>query len=123
MNNIEFVNKCKWLVNEVPNYYYSGTDWLNYDKANGKFKMDCVLAIKGILWGFSANKNRSRGGAIYKSNGVADFTCNGALDYCNDVSTNFNNLGGMCYVLYGLISYLINIWYLVPMFQCNCSEN
>lgn len=92
MNNIEFVNKCKWLVNEVPNYYYSGTDWLNYDKTNGKFKMDCVLAIKGILWGFSANKNRSRGGAIYKSNGVADFTCNGALDYCNDVSTNFNNL-------------------------------
>lgn len=92
MNNIEFVNKCKWLVNEVPNYYYSGTDWLNYDKTNGKFKMDCVLAIKGILWGFSANKNRSRGGAIYKSNGVADFTCNGALDYCDDVSTNFNNL-------------------------------
>lgn len=88
----EFIKKCKWLVNDVPNYYYSGKEWLDYNKSNGKFRMDCVLSVKGILWGFSANKNKSRGGAVYCSNGVKDFSCNGALTYCNDVSTNFSNL-------------------------------
>lgn len=88
----QFVDKFKWLVNDVPNEYYSGSQWLTYDKATGKFRMDCVLSVKGILWGFSADKNKTRGGAVYKANGVADFTCDGALNYCTDVSTNFNNL-------------------------------
>lgn len=88
----EFISKLKWLVEKVPNYYYSGKEWLDYNKSNGKFRMDCVLSVKGILWGFNANKNKSRGGAVYCSNGVNDFSCNGALTYCNDVSTNFNNL-------------------------------
>lgn len=88
----QFIDKLKWLVNDVSNYYYSGKLWLDYNKDNKKFRMDCVLSVKGILWGFSANKNKDRGGAIYKSNGVADFSCNGALDYCTDVSTNFEHL-------------------------------
>ena len=92
MTSKQFIEKLKWLVNSVPNYYYSGKLWLDYDKKYGKFRMDCVLSVKGILWGFSANKNKDRGGAIYKSNGVADFSCNGALSYCTDVSTNFAHL-------------------------------
>lgn len=88
----QFIDKLKWLVNDVPNFYYSGKQWLDYDKSVGKFRMDCVLSVKGILWGFSANKNKDRGGAIYKSNGVADFSCNGALSYCDNVSTNFEHL-------------------------------
>lgn len=88
----QFIEKLKWLVNSVPNEYYSGSEWLTYDKSTGKWRMDCVLSVKGILWGFSADKNKARGGAIYKSNGVADFTCNGALNYCTDVSKDFNNL-------------------------------
>ena len=88
----EFINKLKWLVNDVPNKYYSGKLWLTYDKSDNKFRMDCVLSVKGILWGFSANKNDYRGGAKYCSNGVPDFTCNGALNYCSDVSTKFDNL-------------------------------
>ena len=29
---------------------------------------------------------------MFPANGVADFTCNGGLDYCTDVSTKFDNL-------------------------------
>lgn len=92
MTSQQFVDKFKWLVNSVPNEYYSGSQWLTYDKATGKWRMDCVLSVKGILWGFSADKNKTRGGAVYKANGVPDFTCNGALNYCSDVSKDFNNL-------------------------------
>lgn len=88
----QFIKKLKWLVNDVPNYYYSGKLWLDYNKDNSKFRMDCVLSVKGILWNFTADKNKNRGGAVYCSNGVKDFTCNGALDLCSDVSTDFAHL-------------------------------
>ena len=101
----QFVERFKWLVNDVPNKYYSGKLWLDYDKSDGKFRMDCVLSVKGIFWGFTANKNKDRGGAVYKSNGVGDFSCNGALDYCSDVSTNFKHLvAGEYLCMKGLIS-------------------
>jgi hypothetical protein len=89
----EFINKLKWLVNDVPNYYYSASGtWCNYNRSNDKFMMDCVVSIKGLLWGFKADKNKPHGGGIYGSNGVADFTPDGGLNYCSNVSTNFNNL-------------------------------
>ena len=89
----EFISKLKWLVNDVPNYYHceAGT-WCNYNTSNNKFMMDCVVSIKGLLWGFSANKNKSHGGGIYGSNGVPDFTPDGGLNYCTDVSNDFSNL-------------------------------
>ena len=89
--NNEFIKRLKWLVNVVPNIYYSGKDWSKLNK-NGKWQFDCVVSIKSILWGFSANKDLFRGGTIYKSNGVADFSCNGALNYCTGVSRDFTNL-------------------------------
>lgn len=89
----QFIDKLKWLVNDVRNKYYSGTLWLTFDKSDSKFRMDCVLSVKGILWGFSANKNLYRGGAIYKSNGVADFTCNGGLtEHCTGISQDFSKI-------------------------------
>ena len=87
----EFIKKLKWLVKDVPNIYYSGKDWSRLNK-NGQWQFDCVVSIKSILWGFKADKNLARGGTIYKSNGVADFTCNGGLDYCTNVNKNFHNL-------------------------------
>lgn len=87
----EFIDKLKWLVEKVPNVYYSGSNWSKLN-SSGKWQFDCVVSIKSILWGFKAEKNSFRGGTIYKSNGVADFTCNGGLDYCTDVSTRFDNL-------------------------------
>lgn len=89
----EFIEKLKWLVNDVPNYYHSENDtWCNYNWNNNKFMMDCVVSIKGLLWGFKADKNKPHGGGIYKSNGVADFTPDGGLNYSTDVSNNFSKL-------------------------------
>ncbi len=87
----EFIKKLKWLVNDVPNVYYSGSNWSKLN-SKGQWQFDCVLSVKSILWGFKADKNLFRGGTVYKSNGVPDFTCNGALNYCTDVSTKFDNL-------------------------------
>lgn len=86
-----FIAKLKWLVNELPNTYHSenGT-WCTLH--NGKWWMDCVVSIKGLLWGFKGDTTKSRGGATYLSNGVSDFTANGGIEYCSDASQDFNNL-------------------------------
>ena len=89
--NDEFIKKLRWLTNKVPNVYYSGKNWSKLN-SNGKWQFDCVVSIKSILWGFKADKKLLRGGTVYKSNGVADFTCNGALNYCTGVSRDFTNL-------------------------------
>lgn len=87
----EFIKKLKWLTNDVPNVYYSGKNWSKLN-SNGKWQFDCVVSIKSILWGFKADKKLSRGGTVYKSNGVADFTCNGGLNYCKNVSRDFTKI-------------------------------
>lgn len=87
----EFIKKLKWLVNDVPNVYYSGKNWSKLN-SKGKWQFDCVLSVKCILWGFKADKKAFRGGTVYESNGVADFSCNGGLDHCTDVSTDFKHL-------------------------------
>lgn len=86
----EFIKKLKWLANDVLTKYHSGKGWSELH--DGKWWFDCVVSVKCILWGFKANKNLLRGGTIYRSNGVPDFTCNGALNYCAKVSQNFKNL-------------------------------
>ena len=91
MTSKEFINKLKWLTNDVENVYYSGPNWSKLNNA-GKWQFDCVVSIKSILWGFSADRRKTRGGTIYESNGVADFTCNGALNYCSKVSKDFTKL-------------------------------
>ena len=86
----EFIKKLKWFTT-LPNVYYSGKYWSQLND-KGQWRNDCVLSVKSLLWGFSADKNKFRGGTVYKSNGVVDFSCNGALSYCTDVSTNFSHL-------------------------------
>ncbi len=86
----QFIDKLKWLVNDVPNVYHSGTGWSELH--DGKYWFDCVVSIKSILWNFTADRSKKKGGTVYKSNGVADFTCNGALNYCTNVSKDFTKL-------------------------------
>ena len=86
----QFIDKLKWLVNDVPNVYHSGTGWSTLK--NGKWQFDCVVSVKCILWGFRADKNAFRGGTVYKSNGVPDFPCNAVYEVCTDVGTKFDNL-------------------------------
>lgn len=90
MTSKQFIDKLKWLTT-IPNVYYSGSNWSKLN-SKGQWQFDCVVSVKSILWGFKGDKNLYRGGTIYCSNGVPDFTCDGALNYCSDVGTNFNNL-------------------------------
>lgn len=58
------------------------------------FGFDCVCLIKGILWGWNGNKNKTYGGATYASNGVADVNADTMITstYCYDISTDFTNI-------------------------------
>ena len=98
----KFIKKLKWLVNDVPNVYHSenGT-WCTLH--NGKVWLDCVVSIKGLLWGFKNDYSiNNRGGAIYGSNGVRDFGANAGINYCTDVSQDFSNLtAGEYLCMYG----------------------
>lgn len=86
----EFIDILKHIASLPTTYYSGGNDW---SKWNGKsWNFDCVVSIKSVLWGWDENKRKAHGGATYKSNGVPDFTCNGGLDYCTDVSRDFSNL-------------------------------
>jgi len=86
----EFTDKLRHL-NTIPNIYYSGGNgWSSWNGSAWQF--DCVVSIKSILWGWHEDKNAPHGGAIYKSNGVPDFTTDGGLDYCYDVSDDFSTL-------------------------------
>lgn len=88
----QFIDRLRWLVNDVPNVYHSGKGWSERN-SKGQVQFDCVVSVKCILWNFRNDyKINKRGGTIYCSNGVPDFTCNGALNYCSDVSTRFDNL-------------------------------
>ena len=88
----QFIDRLKWLVNDVPNVYYSGKNWSKRN-SKGQVQFDCVLSVKCILWNFRNNyKINDRGGTIYKSNGVPDFPCNAVYEICTDVGTKFDNL-------------------------------
>lgn len=56
------------------------------------FGFDCVCLIKGILWGWSGNKNATYGGAVYASNGVPDLGADTIINVCTDVSTDFSKV-------------------------------
>lgn len=88
--NKVFIDKLKHIAT-LPTVYYSGGNlWSSWSGTRWRF--DCVVSIKSVLWGWCENKNAPHGGAIYCSNGVKDFTTNGGLDYCSGVSRDFSNL-------------------------------
>ena len=88
MNN---TNKNRYCNNHSYNKQSSRTNKIksvSYDT----FGFDCVCLIKGILWGWNGQTNKTYGGAVYASNGVPDVNADGIMRYCSDVSTNFNNI-------------------------------
>lgn len=56
------------------------------------FFFDCVGLIKCILWGWCGDSSKSRGGAIYASNGVPDTSADGMIASCSGVSTDFSDI-------------------------------
>lgn len=91
MNNLQFVEKLKYVAS-LPTTYYSvsGGAWAKWNGSSWNF--DCVILIKAILWGWNGNKSHSHGGAIYGSNGVYDDNTEGLIARCKNVSSDFTNI-------------------------------
>ena len=117
MNNLEFVEKLKNIVDNYETLYVMGCFGAPMDAANKKrytsnhsynktatrtnmiqkassntFGFDCVGLIKGVLWGWTGNVNGIYGGAKYASNGVPDINADTMIKRCSNVSTNFTNI-------------------------------
>lgn len=88
--NKEFIDKLRHIASLPTVYYSGGNQWSTWNGSRWQF--DCNVSIKSVLWGWNENKSVIHGGAVYKANGVPDFTCNEGLNYCSDVSQNFSNL-------------------------------
>ena len=55
------------------------------------FGFDCVCLFKGIVWGWSGNKNHVYGGASYQS-GMPDITIKSIANGCKNVSSDFSKV-------------------------------
>lgn len=53
---------------------------------------DCVNLIKGILWGWTGDVSKEKGGAKYAANGVPDTNADGMIQRCLDVSEDFEGI-------------------------------
>jgi hypothetical protein len=117
MKNIDFVNKLKDIANNYDTLYVRGCFGAPMTAANKKrytsnhtynknskrtaminaatastFGFDCVCLIKGVLWGWNGNKNRTYGGAVYGSNNVPDINADQMIEVCSNVSTDFSKI-------------------------------
>lgn len=82
-------NKAK----QYPNMYNAAKKAeLKRAGRQGYFGFDCVNLIKGILWGWSGNRNETWGGAKYASNGVLDISADGMINKCIGVTSNFSKI-------------------------------
>ena len=84
-------NKKRYTSNNDYNKKPERTAMINAATAD-TFGFDCVCLIKGILWGWCADKNRVYGGATYKSNGVPDIGADTMITVCKDLSTDFSKI-------------------------------
>lgn len=117
MNTEQFINKLKKAANSKTLYVYgcfgspmNATNKKRYSNnyaynklpnrtakinaaSSDTFGFDCVNLIKGILWGWDGDINKTYGGAVYGSGGVPDTNANGMFqDYCYDKSNDFSNV-------------------------------
>lgn len=74
--------------------FYTAAKKAELKKLVGKnyFGFDCVNLLKGILWGWNGNKNKSHGGAVYASNGVPDVNADTFFQKCTDKSSDFSKI-------------------------------
>lgn len=64
-------NKTRYTQNHSYNKQAARTAMIKAASAD-TFGFDCVCLIKGILWGWTGDKSKTYGGAVYASNGVPD---------------------------------------------------
>ena len=84
-------NKARYCKNHSYNKDAKRTAMIQAATAD-TFGFDCVCLIKGILWGWCGNTNKTYGGASYKSNDVPDIGADSMIKVCLDVSTDFSKI-------------------------------
>lgn len=84
-------NKKRYCNNHSYNQKEARTKMINAATAD-TFGFDCVCLIKGVLWGWSGDKNKTYGGATYASNGVPDIDADSMIKVCSDISTDFSTI-------------------------------
>ena len=94
-------NKKRYTSNSSYNKQASRVKMIN-SASSDTFGFDCVCLIKGILWGWNGDKSKTYGGAVYKSNGVADVNADTicSSSYSDDISKDFTKIqiGELLYV-------------------------
>ena len=53
---------------------------------------DCVNLYKALLWGWTGDESKERGGAKFASNGVPDTNANGLFGKCTEKSADFSRI-------------------------------
>lgn len=84
-------NKKRFTSNHSYNKQASRTAMIN-KATDDTFGFDCVNLIKGILWGWNGNKNKTYGGASYATNGVPDVNADTMITKCSGVTTDFSKI-------------------------------
>lgn len=85
-------NKTRYTQNHSYNKQAARTAMIKAASAD-TFGFDCVCLIKGILWGWTGDKSKTYGGAVYASNGVPDIGADSMIGKCKNVSTgNWGNM-------------------------------
>ena len=84
-------NKERLINKDTYNQKPARTSMINAASSD-TFAFDCVCFIKALLWGWDGDLSATNGGAVYKSNGVADPNANGMIDLCKEISTDFSDI-------------------------------
>lgn len=84
-------NKKRYCKNHSYNKDADRTKMIQ-SASSDTFGFDCVNLIKGILWGWNGDKNKTYGGATYNTNGVPDTNADGMIKLCKEVSTDFSKI-------------------------------
>ena len=84
-------NRKRYTQNHDYNKQAVRTAMINKATSN-TFGFDCVNLIKGILWGWSGDVNKTYGGSVYRANGVADESANGFFANRCKASTDWSDI-------------------------------
>lgn len=84
-------NKKRYTQNHDYNKAADRTKMINA-ASEDTFGFDCVCFIKGLLWGWKADKTKTYGGAGYAINGVPDIGADTMITKCSGVSTDFTKI-------------------------------
>lgn len=86
-------NKRRYTSNHAYNKKDTRKQMIN-NASSDTFGFDCVCLIKGILWGWNGNVNKTYGGAVYCSNGVPDVGANKMIKspHAYDISKDMSNI-------------------------------